>query len=151
MTGTIKTYAEEKHYGFIRGDDGKDYFFHNSAVDKKDKICEDALVHFEQKATPKGYSAVKIKIDSQIGHVKYVVPDSIYTSKETKIKGWGIIDKSSWYISGTSRNSPDEAKKIMLERAKKLKINALTEMEYRKTTGSEAGTGKGTYYYSIHQ
>ena len=28
MKGTITTYLPEKLYGFIKGDDGKDYFFH---------------------------------------------------------------------------------------------------------------------------
>ena len=35
MKGTISTYLPEKQYGFIKGEDGKDYFFHetNSATD----------------------------------------------------------------------------------------------------------------------
>ena len=27
MQGEIKTYLPDKHYGFIKGDDSKDYFF----------------------------------------------------------------------------------------------------------------------------
>ena len=150
MTGTIKTYAEEKQYGFIKGDDGKDYFFHRSAVDKKDKICEEALVHFEQKVTPKGYSALNIKIDSQIKGIKYIIPDEVYISKERNVKGWDTISLSNWTISGSSRNSPDEAKQIMMQRTANLNINALTNVKYGKTTESEAGTGKGVHYYSVH-
>ena len=43
MKGFIKTYLSEKEYGFIKGDDNKDYFFHNSSLkdkNKKDKLCE---------------------------------------------------------------------------------------------------------------
>lgn len=32
MKGTIKNYNDEKNFGFIRGEDGKEYFFHSSAV-----------------------------------------------------------------------------------------------------------------------
>ena len=31
-TGKVKFYNKEKKYGFITGDDGKDYFFHASCV-----------------------------------------------------------------------------------------------------------------------
>ena len=31
-TGKVKFYNKEKKYGFITGDDGKDYFFHVSGV-----------------------------------------------------------------------------------------------------------------------
>jgi cold shock CspA family protein len=43
MKGTIKTYLPEKQYGFIKGDDGKDYFFHESEFRVKSnigKLCE---------------------------------------------------------------------------------------------------------------
>ena len=32
MKGTVKMFNKEKGYGFIRGEDGKDYFFHYSAL-----------------------------------------------------------------------------------------------------------------------
>jgi len=32
MTGTIRTLHEDKGFGFIRDEAGKDYFFHRSAV-----------------------------------------------------------------------------------------------------------------------
>lgn len=65
MRGIVKTYLPEKQYGFIKGDDGKDYFFHYSSFVNKndvDKVYEDLYLDFEQKATPRGYSAVKIKL-----------------------------------------------------------------------------------------
>ena len=39
MTGTIRTLHEDKGFGFIRDETGKDYFFHRSAV--SDKSFED--------------------------------------------------------------------------------------------------------------
>ena len=151
MTGTIKTYLTDKNYGFIKGDDEKDYFFHKSSINNYDleKICDGALVTFDQKATPKGYNAIKISINS-VSNIKYKIPDEIYTSKNTNIKGWDNICVSNWLIHGSSRNSPDEAKRNMLDGASLVGANTVLSMEYYKTTGSEAGTGNGTYHYTIH-
>lgn len=32
MIGRVKTYSKQKKYGFISGDDGKEYFFHESEI-----------------------------------------------------------------------------------------------------------------------
>lgn len=151
MTGTIKTYLTDKNYGFIKGDDKKDYFFHKSSINNHDleKICDGALVTFDQKATPKGYNAIKILINSA-SNINYKTPDEIYTSKNTNIKGWDNICVSNWIIHGSSRNSPDEAKRDMLDGVSLVGANTILNMEYYKTTGSEAGTGNGTYHYTIH-
>ena len=37
-----------------------------------------------------------------------------------------------------------------MQKAKKIGANALINIQYFKTTGSEAGTGRGTHYYTIH-
>lgn len=36
MTGTIRTLNKEKGFGFIKGEDGTEYFFHRSAVKNVD-------------------------------------------------------------------------------------------------------------------
>lgn len=151
LTGIIKTYLTDKNYGFIKGDDHKDYFFHKSSIKKDDleKISDGALVSFEQKATPKGYNAINISINSKT-NANYLIPDEVYVSKHTHIKGWENICVSDWIVHGTSESSPDEAKQDMIDGAIALDANALLEMEYYKTTGSEPGTGSGTYYYTIH-
>ena len=151
MTGVIKTYLPDKNYGFIKGDDNKDYFFHNSSINKNDlhKICDGALVTFEQKATPKGYSATKILINSD-SNIKYKIPDDIYTSKNNYIKGWENVFISNWIVHSSSRKSPDEAKREIIESAKLVGANSILNLEYYKTTGSEPGTGYGTYYFTIH-
>lgn len=153
MKGIIKTYLFEKEYGFIKGDDKKDYFFHKSSLKDKnqqDKLSEGLYLEFEQKATPKGYSAVNISILDDVTVLKYEVPNDIYISKDSTIKGWEIIEFSDWIVIGSSRNSPDSAKVEMQSKAKELGANSLVNVEYFKTTGSEAGTGYGTYYYTIH-
>ncbi|WP_181563702.1 cold-shock protein [Campylobacter hyointestinalis] len=153
MRGIVKTYLSEKQYGFIKGDDGKDYFFHHSSFKNKndiDKLCEGLYLHFEQKATPKGYSAIQIELVEQNITIGYEIPDTIYTSKNSDIKGWEVIEVSNWIVHGSSINSPDSAKEDMIHGAKLIGANALFNIQYYKTTGSERGTGSRTYYYTIH-
>lgn len=153
MKGFIKTYLSEKEYGFIKGDDKKDYFFHNSSLkdkNRKDKLCEGLYLEFDQKATPKGYTAINISIVDENIRFKYEIPENIYTSKDSIINDWEFIERSNWVVTGSSRNSPDDAKYDMMQKAKKLGANALINMQYFKTTGSEAGTGMGIHYYTIH-
>ena len=63
MEGKIKWYKREKGYGFITGDDGKDYFVHYTALpeDMQDAREDDNLkVTFELKDTDRGPQAVEI-------------------------------------------------------------------------------------------
>ncbi|MGP1484954.1 MAG: cold shock domain-containing protein [Campylobacter sp.] len=144
MKGFIKSCLDEKKYGFIKGDDKKDYFFLYSSVEaaKRDKICDYASVEFEPNATPKGYSATKITIlDKQIG---YEAPSEFITTKSDHVNGYEIVEPSNWIVCGSSRDL-DEAKADMIERAKSIGANSLIGMRYSKGTGNE-----GNYYYSIH-
>ena len=153
MRGYIKSYLPEKKYGFIIGDDKKDYFFHTSSLkDLKDveKLDSGLYLEYEQKATPKGYTAIDITIVKEQNARKYAVPETIYTSKFNYIKGWETIEFSEWEVHGSSRNSPDDAKNSMIKGAERVGANCVLNMEYYKTTGSESGTGSGVYYYTIH-
>lgn len=153
MKGTIKTYLPEKRYGFIKGDDGKDYFFHTSEFRDKEhaeKICEESFVHFDQQATPKGYKAKNCSLLNSSDILTYVTPDEFMTSRSRHVSGWEVIEQSNWIVHGSSRDSPDAAKKEAMDGAVRIGANALISFEYYKTTGSEPGTGKGTYHYTIH-
>ncbi len=153
MKGIIKTYLPEKKYGFIKGDDGKDYFFHESEFTDKNqlgKICEDAFVNFNQKATPKGYKAQNCRLINPSDVLTYIVPDEFLTSRSNNIKGWDVIEQGQWMVDGSSRDSPEAAKKNVIGNAAQVGANALLNLEYYKTTGSEAGTGDGTHHFTIH-
>jgi cold shock CspA family protein len=64
MNGTIKSVNMDKGYGFIKGEDGKEYFFHRSAL----KNCslgdmEDGReVTFEEAESDKGLRAEDIYV-----------------------------------------------------------------------------------------
>lgn len=148
MKGTIKTYLPEKKYGFIKGDDGKDYFFHESEFSNsahKANICEDAYVNFEQVATPKGYKAKCCLLENSSDVLTYVVPNEVYISKSSDIKGWDTLELGEWLIEVSSTDSPDAAKKEAVRRAEQLGANAILNLEYFKTTGSN-----GNYQFSVH-
>lgn len=154
MTGYIKSFIEEKSYGFIEGDDGRDYFFHINNVNKNyiNKISDGRLVTFEPKATKKGYAAdnIEIEIKNIQNTYKYEIPNDVYISRDSRIKGWEIIENCNYILIGTSKNSPDAAKRDIISSAEIIGANGLINFEYFKTTGSKPGTGNGTYYFTIH-
>jgi cold shock CspA family protein len=153
LKGKIKTFLPEKGYGFIKGDDSKDYFFHKvslSNLSDERNICEEVFVDFEQVATPKGYQAKKIRIINSDMIATYISPEKFLYSSSFSVKGWDILETASWIVIGASRESPDKAKEIALKRARSLGASGMIEFEYFKTRGSEPGTGKGTYYFTIH-
>lgn len=59
--GTVKFYNREKKFGFIQpSDKGQDIFVHQSGL--VDEIREDDEVEFEVEQTPKGLSAIDVKV-----------------------------------------------------------------------------------------
>ncbi|HEX2222353.1 MAG TPA: cold shock domain-containing protein [Candidatus Limnocylindria bacterium] len=63
-TGTIKRVIAERGFGFIRGDNGKEYFFHRDELPESvefDRLVGGEQVTFEAERTPKGDRAVKIQ------------------------------------------------------------------------------------------
>lgn len=152
IKGEICACLPEKEYGFIKGEDGRDYFFSFSAIRDKShivRIAEGTWVEFEQKATPKGYRAERILVlDERI--LRYSEPDEVLISQGDSVKGWEFIERGEWIVHGSSRESPDDAKRELARAARHVGANALIESEYYKTTGSEQGTGKGTHHYTIH-
>ncbi len=64
MRGTIKKLTRDHNYGFIRAEDGVDYFFHASELHGGivfDDIDEGEHVVFEPQQGPKGPRATDIR------------------------------------------------------------------------------------------
>lgn len=64
MTGVVIRIVKDKPFGFIRGEDGNEYFFHSSSV-KNGKflnVRENQNVEFEPHETEKGYRAEDVYI-----------------------------------------------------------------------------------------
>ena len=60
MKGKVKFFNPEKEFGFITGDDGKDYFVHKSSLENDITIDEDDLVEFSTEQGDRGLKAVKV-------------------------------------------------------------------------------------------
>ena len=60
--GTVKFFNGQKGFGFITPEDGgKDVFVHASGI--KDEINEGDKVSFDVEETPKGLSAINVRIE----------------------------------------------------------------------------------------
>lgn len=66
MRGVIKWFNNVKGYGFLTGQDGRDFFVHHSDL-RCDRKTRDSLkggeeVEFEESAGPKGPKAANIRL-----------------------------------------------------------------------------------------
>lgn len=108
MNGKIVSYKPKERYGFIKGEDGKDYFFHKSHLIhsiNNSKIVVDLLVEFKEADNEKGYRAENIKIvkDYRSVHLenrltKGKIAKLNYKGTEEEIK---ISEKFSEYLGIT--------------------------------------------------
>ena len=61
MNGTVKFFNEEKGFGFITADDGKEYFVHQSALNGV-RIRENDSVSFDVEDGDRGPKAVNVQL-----------------------------------------------------------------------------------------
>jgi len=63
MNGTIHKIVKEKRFGFIAGDDQKDYFFHRDDIDAEwDRLYEGLDVKFDIVPSDKGRRAGRVQV-----------------------------------------------------------------------------------------
>ncbi len=62
--GTIKRVISDRGFGFIGGEDGKEYFFHRNELASSldfDRLVGGENVSFDVEQSPKGARAVKVQ------------------------------------------------------------------------------------------
>lgn len=63
-TGTVKKVVADRGFGFITGEDGKDYFFHRDSLDGTlsfDRLNGGEKVSFDVQVGPKGPRAANVR------------------------------------------------------------------------------------------
>ena len=65
MKGTVKFFNEFKGYGFITGEDGNDYFVHQTGLKEGTHIAENDKVVFETEQGDRGPKAVNVSLDTE--------------------------------------------------------------------------------------
>ncbi len=61
MKGNVKFFNEIKEFGFIIGEDGKEYFVHKSGLEDGVNVDKGDKVSFEVEKGDRGLKAVKVK------------------------------------------------------------------------------------------
>ena len=62
QNGTVKFFNKSKRYGFIKGEDGEDYFFHESGLSEGIYVQDNDKVEFKVVDGDRGKKAVDISI-----------------------------------------------------------------------------------------
>ena len=63
MTGTVKKVIADRGFGFITGDDGKDYFFHRDGLERTlefERLAGGEKVTFDIEPSQRGPRAVRV-------------------------------------------------------------------------------------------
>ena len=64
MKGNVKFYNEGKGFGFIAGDDGKEYFVHQTGLNEGVSLRENDAVTFDVEEGDRGPKAANVSLDS---------------------------------------------------------------------------------------
>ena len=62
QNGKVKFYNRKKRYGFITGDNGTDYFFHEKGLTNGIYVRDEERVEFNISETDRGNKAVDISL-----------------------------------------------------------------------------------------
>lgn len=70
MEGIVNWFNIKKGYGFVKGEDGQDYFVHYTSVPKGIFLREGDKISFESANTEKGKQAKNVKLLEKGSQVK---------------------------------------------------------------------------------
>ncbi len=65
MTGTVTRHLTDRRFGFLSGDEGKEYFFHRSPVEGlwfENLQKGDGVTFEEEQGSPKGPQARRVEV-----------------------------------------------------------------------------------------
>ena len=149
-TGVVKSYSEEKRFGFISNEKGNSYFFHISDVNKEfvNKIAIGCAVSFNAIPKPKGMAAVDIKSDNSLLPIYECTDDSsIIVSKSDRCGKGNIVLHVAPTIYIENRD-PNIAVNMLKNKAMQLGCNAILNLNRSRRTDSDEDSN---YKYTIHK
>ena len=65
MKGNVKFFDQGKGFGFIKGEDGKDYYVHESALKEGVSLNDNDAVVFDVEKGDRGPKAVNVTLEKQ--------------------------------------------------------------------------------------
>lgn len=153
LTGTIKSYSDDKKYGFIQSENGESYFFHfNDLEDDSFKPKVGLFVSFDDIPTPKGMAAKKIKNDDSFKKIYTSADKDKFFMKKSDSFGddFEIVYKGKIFYSESK--DPNEALDSMINQAKIYGFNSLINVKRTRRTGSKMSSSGnfGSYKFTIH-
>ncbi|RJQ16891.1 cold shock domain-containing protein [Candidatus Woesearchaeota archaeon] len=63
MEGTVKWFNSKKGFGFVKGEDGEEYFVHHTALPKGLFLRDNDPVTFDAVETERGKQAQNVKVN----------------------------------------------------------------------------------------
>lgn len=109
MNGTVKWFDSKKGYGFISGDDGKEYFVHQSNIQMQGfrKLDEGDIVDFEVGIGGNGKEqAINVNSVLTLRMIKHELrKDDLHVEEINKgdcNEGYAVVDKNNVIQTGTN-------------------------------------------------
>lgn len=147
ISGVVRSFMPEKGFGFIQGEDGRDYFVHVKSVEGG-QLVDGQAVEFEGQPSPKGYRAQKVvpgALPPPPG-LAYESPRRFIWTQDSAARGFDTIFilGSGWAES----NNPNEARALLEKASTDLGGNAVLNVHLEKYSQQQ---GCSNYYITMHR
>lgn len=156
--GRVSHYNSIRRYGFISGDDGRDYFFHLSDVQAGQSVGRGDLVSFNATFADRGPRARHVAACEEAPRF-----DKFIMTRKPEVRGHEVVQviaEDIWYETW----DPNEAREGLKQRASALGANAIVGLwldKYSKNTWPlalnifsaviTAGRITNNYYQTMHR
>lgn len=122
MRGTTKWFNKQKGYGFIVGEDGAEYFAHQTQIkmDGFRTLDEGDIVEFDIRSEEKGIAAVDVLPVLTLGMMKQKAAKEHLHLEVALVKGydnrgWMIVDGNNFIVAGEQGMSLEELNDYFME------------------------------------
>ena len=93
MNGKVKWFNAKNHFGFIEGEDGKDYFVHMTALKPGTKLFENDEVTFDPVEGERGLQAQNVS-KTEEGSATESAPTEVTDTPEEEVAETEVVEDS---------------------------------------------------------